>query len=61
MWSERETQMRVLLDAKTHKIDELTSAINDLRESSQRETRILKHQLLMMTGSTVTVFTRLYS
>ena len=49
-WSEREAQMRVLLDAKGHKIEELQYALNDVKESSEREIRILKHQLLMMTG-----------
>jgi len=49
-WSEREAQMRVLLDAKGHKIEELQYALNDSKESSEREIRILKHQLLMMTG-----------
>jgi len=49
-WSERETQMQVLLDAKGHKIEELQYALSDLTESSEREIRILKHQLLMMTG-----------
>lgn len=50
MWSERETQMRVLLDAKTHKIEEMTTALNELRESSDREIRILNHQIRMTQG-----------
>jgi len=49
-WSEREAQMRVLLDAKGHKIEELQCTLNEVKESSEREIRILKHQLLMMTG-----------
>lgn len=50
MWSERETQMRVLLDAKTHKIEELTTALSELKDSSDREIRILNHQLRMTRG-----------
>jgi len=49
-WSEKEAQMRVLLDAKDHKIEELQYALSDSKESSEREMRIMKHQLLMMTG-----------
>jgi len=49
-WSEKEAQMRVLLDAKGHKIEELQYALSDLKESSEREMRIMKHQLLMKTG-----------
>jgi len=49
-WSEREAQMRVLLDAKGHKIEDLQCTLSDLKESSEREIRIIKHQLLMMTG-----------
>jgi len=49
-WSEKEAQMRVLLDAKGHRIEELQYALNDLKESSEREIRIMKHQLLMTTG-----------
>lgn len=49
-WSEKEAQMRVLLDAKGHKIEELQYTLSDLKESSEREMRIMKHQLLMMTG-----------
>ena len=42
--------MRVLLDAKGHKIEELQYAVSDLKESSEREIRIMKHELLMTTG-----------
>jgi len=49
-WSEKEAQMRVLLDAKGHKIEELQYAMSDLKESSERDIRIMKHQLLMVTG-----------
>jgi len=49
-WSEKEAQMRVLLDAKGHKIEELQYALSDLKESSERDIRLMKHQLLMMTG-----------
>jgi len=50
-WSEREAQMRVLLDARGHKIEELQCILSDLKDSSEREIRITKHQLLMMTGA----------
>ena len=50
-WSEREAQMRVLLDARGHKIEELQCVLSDLKDSSEREIRIIKHQLLMMTGA----------
>jgi len=42
--------MRVLLDARGHKIEELQCILSDLKDSSEREIRITKHQLLMMTG-----------
>jgi len=43
--------MRVLLDARGHKIEELQHVLNDLKDSSEHEMRIRKHQLLLMTGS----------
>jgi len=48
--------MRVLLDAKGHKMEELQSAVNELKESSEREMRILKHQLLMTTGRVYSIW-----
>jgi len=42
--------MRVLLDARGHKIEELQHILSDVKDSSEREIRIIKHQLLMMTG-----------
>lgn len=51
--------MRVLLDAKTHKIEELTTALNELKESSDRDIRILNHQLRMTQGMRFDVRKRL--
>jgi len=42
--------MQVLLDARGHKIEELQCILGDVKDSSEREIRIIKHQLLMMTG-----------
>ena len=48
--SQQMEQLQILYKARGHKLDEVQSSLDTVREESERETRILKHRLTMAQG-----------
>ncbi len=48
--SQQMEQLQILYKARGHKLNEVQSSLDTVREESETETRILKHRLTMAQG-----------